>query len=595
MTSIGICIAVTLAALFALPAHAATASERLAQLAEEARNRWLDLSPVSETMSSGAGPRQDRLEILFTDEHRERQRAHNRWVLKELDGIASGTLSASEKITHQMLEYQSREGLAWQSFPFHQHYLFIQLNGGAANNLINLVGRQPFRHDADYQAWLRRLQKYPALLDAAQRVMREGVAAKITTPRVLVERALTQLESLAPDMGDIARSSLWKPVLHYPAAMDAAARTRFEADYRKLLADEVLPAIRRLATFVRNDYLPHARVSDGINALPQGAAMYRLAARSATTTEMTPDEIHALGLREVARIQAEFLAAGARVGFKGPMADFQRWLRETPSNYPFTAPDQVIAHLYRIHERIVPQLPKLFGKFPKARFEIRLTDPALAASTPAQWYPPSDDGTRPGAFMMPVVNPRNVSTFGLEALLAHEGMPGHHFDGGIKLEAEIPDFRRKTFMTAFGEGWGLYAERLGHEIGLYDEPMALLGRYSYELFRACRLVVDTGLHAKDWPRQRAIQYLVNECASTPAGATTEVLRYMAWPGQALGYKIGEITIVDLRAEAEKRLGARFDVRAFHDALLAQGHMPLSLLQARMRAWLDEQEKLNKIK
>jgi uncharacterized protein (DUF885 family) len=188
-----------------------------------------------------------------------------------------------------------------------------------------------------------------------------------------------------------------------------------------------------------------------------------------------------------------------------------------------------------------------------------------------------------------------VSTFGLEALLAHEGMPGHHFDGGLRLEAGIPEFRRKTFMTAFGEGWGLYAERLGHEIGLYDEPMALLGRYSYELFRACRLVVDTGLHAKDWPRERAIQYLVNECASTPAGATNEVLRYMAWPGQALSYKIGEITIVELRAEAEKRLGARFDVRAFHDALLAEGHMPLRLMQARMRAWLDEQEKSNKIK
>src|SRR4029077_19062704 len=195
------------------------------------------------------------------------------------------------------------------------------------------------------------------------------------------------------------------------------------------------------------------------------------------------------------------------------------------------------------HARIVPQLPRLFGRFPKARFEIRLTDPAIAASTPAQWYPPSDDGTRPGIFAMPVVNPRTVSIVGLEALLAHEGMPGHHFDGGIKLESDIPEFRRRSWVNAFGEGWALYAEQLGHQLGLYDEPLALMGRYSYELFRACRLVVDTGLHAKDWPRERAIRYLVDECGSSPENATNEVLRYMAWPGQALGYKIGELTIL----------------------------------------------------
>jgi uncharacterized protein (DUF885 family) len=316
--------------------------------------------------------------------------------------------------------------------------------------------------------------------------------------------------------------------------------------------------------------------------------MYRLAVRSSITTDMSPDEIHALGLREVERIQAQFLAAGARAGFKGPMNDFGRWLHATPENHPFTSSEQVIEHLYRIHARIVPLLPRLFGKLPKARFEIQLTDPAIAASTPAQWYPPSDDGTRPGIFAMPVVNPRNVSIIGLEALLAHEGMPGHHFDGGIKLESDIPDFRRRSFVTAFGEGWGLYAESLGHELGLYDEPLALMGRYSYELFRACRLVVDTGLHAKDWPRERAIRYLVDECGSSPGNATSEVLRYMAWPGQALGYKIGELTIRDIRAQAEQRLGARFDIRAFHDAFLAEGHLPLSLARARMEAWVQAQ-------
>ena len=584
--------------LFAvLPAYAAAAatadtpSQRIARLATEARERWLDLSPVSETMGAGAGPRQDRLELMFTDAHRERQREHHRWVLRELETIPLDALNPSEKLTHQLLARDSREGLEWLSYPFHQHYIFVQMNGGVANNLINLVGRQPFRHEADYQAWLRRLQRYPLLLDGAADVMREGMAARITIPRALVERALLQLDSLAPNLHDghdIANSSLWKPVLNFPAAMDAASRQRFEADYRKLLADAVFPAIRRLSVFVRTAYLPHARTSDGIGALPQGAAMYRLAVKSSSTTELSPDEIHALGVREVERIQKQFLAAGARAGFMGPMADFGRWLRATPENCPFNSGEQVIEYLYRIHARIVPQLPRLFGRFPKARFEIRLTDAALAASMPAQWYPPSDDGTRPGIFAMPVVNPRTVSRFGLEALLAHEGMPGHHFDGGIKLESDLPEFRRRSFVNAFGEGWALYAEKLGHELGLYEEPLALMGRYSYELFRACRLVVDTGLHAKDWPRERAIRYLVDECGSSPESAASEVLRYMAWPGQALGYKIGELTLLDIRAQAEQRLGARFDIRAFHDALLAEGHLPLTLARERMAAWVEAQ-------
>ncbi len=310
--------------------------------------------------------------------------------------------------------------------------------------------------------------------------------------------------------------------------------------------------------------------------------------RNQTTTELTPEAIHELGLKEVARIAPRLLAAGKAAGFEGRMPELQKWIRANPANYPFKTAEDVIAYLYEIHRRVVPHLPRLFGRMPKAPFEIRLHAPELAASLPAQWQPPTDDGTRPGIFMMPVVNARTQSTFGLAALLAHEGMPGHHFDGGIKLENKVPDFRRRMWVTAFGEGWALYAESLGHELGLYDEPLALMGRYSFELFRACRLVVDTGLHAKGWTRQQAIRYLVDECGSAEGGATTEVLRYMAWPGQALGYKIGELTILDIRREAEQRLGTRFDIRAFHDTFLAEGHMPLGLARERMRAWMERE-------
>ena len=448
-----------------------------------------------------------------------------------------------------------------------------------------MVSTQPFRNEADYRAWFRRVQRYPAHLASVEDVMRAGAAAGVTTPRVLTERALAQLEALTPE--DITKSTFWRPIARFPASIDAETRSRLEADYRGILADEMFPALRRLATFVRNDYLPAARTTDGFGALPGGDRIYRLAVRYETTTDLTPDEIHALGLGEVQRVQAHLLAAAAKAGFSGKVSEVQAWLRGNDDNYPFTSGEQVIAHLKDIHARIVPQLPTLFGRLPQARFDIRLTDPAIAATTPARYLSPVDNG-RPGIFSMPVVDPRRVSRAGLAALLAHEGMPGHHLETGIKLENKVPEFRRRLWINAFGEGWALYAESLGHELGLYQQPLDLLGRYSAELLRACRLVVDTGLHAKDWTRARAIQYLVEECGQGEGPATNEVLRYMAWPGQALGYKIGELAILALRAKAAQRLGARLDLRAFHDAVLQEGHLPISMLRQRIDAWIEAQ-------
>ena len=387
------------------------------------------------------------------------------------------------------------------------------MGGGLPNNLIRLVSQQPFRNEADYRLWFARLKRYPEFMGGAARVMREGAAAGVTIPRIIVQNSLKQLESLAPEPAGIEASALWSPIKRFPEAVSAPAREQLAAEYRKLLENEVFPAIRRLAAFVRDEYLPRARTTDGFSALPRGAEMYRVAVRSETTTDMTPDAIHDLGLKEVARIQAQLMEAARRAGFNGPIGELRGWIRENPANFPFATADEVIAHLYRIHARIVPQLPRLFGRMPKAPFEIRPTEPELALTVPAQWHPPSDDGTRPGVFTIPIVSPRNTATFDLAALLAHEGMPGHHFDGGIRLENKVPDFRRRLWVNAFGEGWGLYAEYLGHDLGLYEEPLSLVGRYTFELFRACRLVVDTGLHAREWPRQRAIRYLVEECGA----------------------------------------------------------------------------------
>jgi uncharacterized protein (DUF885 family) len=578
-------------ALATAPCAAQTVSERLEQLAAQAQERALDLFPVAEMFSRGPGPRQDRLELDLNDEHRERQRAHHRWVLDELEGIPAEGLSPTEKLTHALLAWRARDSLEWLSFPFHRHSAFTHIGGGVAFGLVRVVGTQPFRNEADYRAWFRRVQRYPAYLASVESVMREGAAAGVTTPRVLVERALGQLEALAPE--DMTKSALWKPIVELPASMDVDARNRLEADYRRLLTEEMFPALRRLAAFVRNDYLPKARTTDGFRALPNGDKMYLFAVRTGTTTDYTPDEIHELGLREVTRIQSSYLATAQKAGFSGKLSEVRAWLRSKPENYPFTSGEQVIEHLNRIHARIVPQLPKLFSRLPKARFEIRLTAPEIAASASAQYYSPTDDG-RPGIFAMPVVDPRKVSSFDLEALLAHEGVPGHHLEIGLRLENKLPEFRRRLWFNAYGEGWALYAESLGHELGLYEQPLDLLGRYSFELFRAGRLVVDTGLHAKGWTRAQAIEFLVKECGQTEDNATREVLRYMAWPGQALGYKIGELAILELRADAKRRLGAGLDLRAFHDAILGEGHMPISMLRQRMEAWIDAQSKSTRL-
>lgn len=572
-----------------------TASQRLERLAAQAHERVLDLFPVSEVFSRGAGPRQDRLELTFTSEHRARQAAHQRWVLGELARIPVGELDPSEQISHRLLAYRAERWLDALQYPFPQHYLLIHLNGGVGYNLVLLTDRQPLRNESDYQAWSRRLQRYPAFLDGVANVLREGIQGGLTLPRPIVERSLAQLEALAPDERSIEqsaraieKSALWGPMTRFPASMDTQERSRVESAYRHQLLGQMFPAIRRLAAFVRDEYLPKARASDGLGAVPRGEAMYRLEVRNGTTTDLDPVAIHELGLREVERIRQRLLAAGKQAGFPGPVSDLGRWLRSKPELYPFTTGDQVIAHLNSIHARIVPQLPRLFGRLPRTRLEIRMTDPAIAATTPPQWHPPADDGSRPGIFAMPVVNARRVSTFTLASLLAHEGMPGHHMDGALRIEGRLPEFRRHGGFNAYGEGWALYAESLGRDLGLYDEPVALMGRYLDELHRAGRLVVDTGLHARGWTRAQAVRYMVDECGSSEGGANAEVIRYMAWPGQALGYKIGELAIRDIRAKAEQRLGPRFDIRAFHDAILEEGHLPLSMLRARMESWIETQ-------
>lgn len=576
MSAMRIAAAMLLAAACA-GAAAQSPHERLKRLADESYSRYLDLFPNEETLAVGAGPRMARLELTVSAGHERRQREHHRRVLAALAKIPARGLGETDRVTHRLLGLQSRWALERLEYPLVEHAMLTQLDdGGLAADLVQLLSRQPFRDEADFRAWMRRLARYPALLAAARTRLEAGIAHGVTTPRVLVERALDQWTRIATE--DAHSSTLWAPAQRY----DAPLREQYE----RLLEREVLPAMREFVGYVREQYLPRARTTDGIAAIPDGERLYRVLVRQRTTTDLTPEAIHELGLAEMKRIKMQVLLAAGQAGFRGELKDLRTWLRTDPANYPFTTPDEVIAYLKRIHERIVPQLPKLFRRLPRIPLDIRLTDPAIAASMPAQWLPPSADGTRPGIFAMPVVDPRRVSIVTLTSLLAHEGMPGHHLEGALARELPLPAFRRDLWINAYGEGWALYAESLGHEMGLYDEPTPLIGRYQSELFRAARLVADTGLHARGWSRGRAIEFLVEEAGLSEEGATNEVLRYMAWPAQALGYKVGEITLRDLRTRAEAALGERFDLRDFHARVLEQGELPLELLRERVDAWVS---------
>jgi uncharacterized protein (DUF885 family) len=561
------------------------ASVALDDLVKESRERSLDLFPLLETASSGPGPRQHLVEIYFSDEHRARQTRHHEWVRSKLALISLADLSPTEQLTHRLLARESERSLAMLQFPLHQHSVFIQLNGGVPFDLVRLIARQPLRNEADYRAWITRMRAYPAFFDAAQTVMRDGMASGMVLPRAVVNRTLVTLSALAVPEAELEQSALWNPMRRLPTSIDATTGRALEAEYRALLAAEVIPAARRLLKFAHDEYLPRARSDHGIGALPRGAEMYRQIVRFETTTEMTPDEIHALGLKEVERIQQRLKVSAAHLGYMGSIKDLAPWMRTKPEYRPFKTGQEVLDHLNAIHARIVPQLGRLFGRMPIARFEIQLTDPAIAASAPAQWYPPSNDGARPGIFAIPVVVATERTSYNLPSLLAHEGMPGHHFDGSIKREVGLPEFRRQLSINVFGEGWGLYAESLGEELGLYTDPATQVGRFLDELYRAGRLVVDTGLHARGWSREAAIRYMVDECSMGQGNAEREVDRYLAWPAQALGYKLGEMTILQIRAQAKERLGPRFDIRKFHDAILEEGHLPMGILRERMDAWI----------
>ena len=520
---------------------------------------------------------------------RQQQQRFYRRYLAGLMRTDRARLGPEDKLSYDLFQYelQSRlDGLKYNTWmmPFTQV-------GSVPNTLAVLgtgTGAQPFRTVRDYNDWLARAGRFPTWADSAIANFRRGMKAGVVLPRVLVRKMVPQLR--AQLTRDVTRSAFYGPVARMPAAFADADRDRFAVAYRQLILAQLVPAYRRLADFLEYEYLPQARASAGLGALPGGAELYRYQVRLMTTTARPPEDLYQTGLLEVRRIRTEMEAVRRQMRFRGDLPAFFAYLESDPKFMPYRTQEEVLNAFRAVQDRIAPGLLRLFGRVPRSPFEIQATEAFRAATASAEYSRGAPDGSRPGIFYVPILDATKFSTTsGMESLFLHEAIPGHHYQVSLQQEnTSLPKFRRFGSYPAFSEGWALYCESLGPELGLYTNPYQRMGALGNEMHRALRLVVDVGLHARGLSREQAIRYMMdNEPIGEPE-ATAEVERYMALPGQALAYKTGALKLRELRTRYEKQLGPRFSLRAFHDEILAGGAMPLAVLERRMDTWAARQ-------
>jgi uncharacterized protein (DUF885 family) len=569
------------------PRESAPPPATVAPLFAEFWEEFLALYPQQATFV-GDSRYNDQLPNMLAPEFRERERAFNRRWLERIGAADSAALGDAEKLSVEIFRRARDQELERLSFPEHlmplnQFYsfanLFAQLGSGSS--------AQPFRTVGDYEAWLRRAQQIPAIFDQAMVNMREGIESGFVQPRVLMERVLPQLDALIHD--EPQQTLFWMPLANFPDTVPPTERERLQTAYAETIGEVLMPAYRRLRDFVRDDYLPHARDSHGFGALPNGEQWYAFNVRRITTTDLTPAQIHQTGLDEVARSHAEMRRVIQESGFDGDLQAYFAHLNSDPK-FQFASEEALLARYNALRERVETGAERLFSMTPKADFEIRPVEAFRARSAAGGSYMrPSEDGSRPGIFYVNTYDLPSRKIWNAESLFLHEAIPGHHFQIAIQQELDgVPAFRRFGSITAFIEGWALYAESLGREIGVYTDPAMYFGYLQAELWRAIRLVVDTGLHSKNWTREDVIAYMSANSATSETRAVAETERYMAIPGQALAYKIGELKIKQLRARAEAELGASFDIRGFHAEVLKDGAVPLDVLEDKIGRWIAAQ-------
>ncbi|USX14869.1 DUF885 domain-containing protein [Oxalobacteraceae bacterium OTU3CAMAD1] len=564
----------------ATPAHQA-----LLAIADQYYDAVARYEPIGAT-ENGDNRYDDQLGLSISPGKRALQFKMYRDFSKRLKTIKRAHLNAEDRLNLDILAYELRGLLAMERFP--EHLLPVTQMDSVPVVLANYAAgeaSQPIATVKEYDAYLSRISQMPAWIDQAIANMREGMKKGITQPKAIMVSALPQFKKLVSDTPEA--SIFYTPIKKLPAGFSDADKQRLTAAYSKTVGDDIMPALARLATFLEKDYLPACRNSTGLGALPDGAAWYQARVANATTTTLKPDAIHAIGLREVARIQQQFAELGPKLGYNGPAKGLPVWVAAQDKFRPFKTEQEVQAVFHKLNDVLDTKLPQMFTLMPKAKLDLRL-EPELSRATASDHYTaPAGDGSRPGVFWSVVNDPTKYGSTGMTTLFLHEGKPGHHFHIALMQELNLPDFRKYGGNNAFTEGWALYSETLGKEMGLFDDPAQYFGHLNDELLRATRLVVDTGMHAQGWTREQSIQYM-RDTLGYDDYAKTETERYMAWPGQALGYKIGSLKIVELRHRAEEALGERFSLPKFHEVVLSDGTVPLALLEEKVDRWIASQ-------
>jgi uncharacterized protein (DUF885 family) len=580
---LAICAAVTMGAT-----PPPETSRALADLFEDHFEATLELEPLLAT-SIGDARYNDRLPMTVSAEHRGKVEALSRRSLDRLKAIDGARLSEPDRLSYDVFRSALERTLEGLRFPA-EWLLPVDQNRSLAISFVQLGsgrGLHPFKTAKDYDDFLKRAGAFSVWVDQAIAAMREGLRTGYVQPKVVIEKALPVLAAQLVEKPE--ESLFWGPITQLPAGLADADKDRLTAAYRKVIASTLVPAYRRLHDFTRDEYLPRCRETVGIDALPEGAAYYAYRVRTSTTTPQTAAQIHDLGLAEVKRLHQEIRGLMQRVKFTGDLPTFFAHMQTDPK-FRWSTPEEVIADYHAVKKKVDAALPRLFETLPKADYEVRPVEKFRERTASGGSYQAATpDGSRPGIFYANTYDLKSRSKWGMESLSLHEGNPGHHLQISVAREADsLPRFRRFGHYTAYIEGWGLYAESLGHELGAYEDPYQDFGRLAAELWRAIRLVVDTGIHSKGWTRQQVIDYMSQNSASGEASRQSETDRYISWPAQALAYKIGELKIRELRARAEQKLGAKFDVRRFHTEILKDGALPLDVLEAKIDRWIAAQ-------
>lgn len=579
-------LAVSMVALHTMAAEPAKRTGEAAKLHDLFDAEWEHAMQTDPTEASYLGDRRynDRWpDISLTaidQEHR-----HELEVSARLLAINRSKLSSADQLNYDL--YRWRLEMDLSGFRFSDFLMPVNQRGGIQTQ-DELADALRFETVKDYEDWITRLRGFDRLMDQTIALMKEGVSKGIVQPKITMQRVPNQIEKQRVKQPD--QSPFYKPFRDYPVGISASDRMRLSAAAQSAIRESVLPAYDKFAKFFNDEYLPACLDGVGAWRLPDGQTRYAHVARLFTTTSLTPEQIHNIGLSEVSRIRGEMEKAKAKAGFKGSLQEYFTFLR-TDKRFFCDTPQQLFIEYAATAKRIDPQLVKLFRTLPRMPYGVEAIPANIAPDTTTAYYRgPADDGSRAGTYFVNLYQPESRPRWEMMALSLHESVLGHHFQIALAQEqGELPNFRRHGGYTAYVEGWGLYAESLGDELGLYDDPYSKMGQLTYEMWRAVRLVVDTGIHSLKWDRDRAIDFFRDNAPKAEQDIVNEIDRYISWPGQALAYKIGELKIKELRARAKNQLGDKFDVKEFHDVILLGGAMPLEVLEARVDSWLKSKQ------